>query len=222
VDAEMKEYPIVIVFGRRGCGKTFLTRKLAQHQARVCAWDFMDEYGPMANYFDGDLEGFAYFLEASEGKQFAAARYIPLSDVASEFDEFCRKLWSAGNFVVVIEEAAEVCSAGAMPSGMGRLVRQGRHKGLGILATTQRLSEVSRTLTALASVFVGFSTTEPRDLAALSERTTPEFAEQVKALPAHEFLCWDVRTQEVHSDSDRLLTLWGAPLIWPHQESAGA
>jgi len=216
--AQVTQDPIVIVFGRRGCGKTHLARRIAQHQARVVAWDFIgDEYGPMANYYDGDLEGFAQFLELTKGRKFAAARYIPAEDVAGEFEKFCRLLLKTENFVVVVEEAAEVCQAGHLPPGFGRLVRQGRHAGLGLLATTQRLSEVSRTLTALADVFVGFSTTEPRDLAALSERTTPEFAERVKSLPVHEFLVWDVRTQAAHCDSDQLLTVWGAPIIWANQ-----
>ncbi len=219
----MTQHPIAIIFGRRGCGKTFLARCLAQHQARVVAWDFIgDEYEPMANYFDGDLEGFAKFLELVRGKEFAAARYIPAEDVGAEFEVFCRLLVRGENFVVVVEEAAEVCQAGHLPPGFGRLVRQGRHAGLGVLATTQRLSEVSRTLTALADVFVGFSTTEPRDLAALSERTTPEFAERVKTLPPREFLVWDVRTQEAHNDLDQLLSLWGAPVGWAHQKKAGA
>ncbi len=217
----MSEHPIVLAFGRRSCGKTYLARQIARHQARVVVWDLLGyEYEPMANLYDGDLDGFGRFLDWSRGRTFAAARYVPAEDVAGEFDGFCRALWSAGDFLVVVEEAAEVCQASYLPAAFGRVIRQGRHNGLGVLATTQRIAEVSRTLTALADVFVGFSTAEPRDLSALQERTTAEYVEHVKVLPPHQWLAWDVANREEHADLDRLLALWGAPAVWPHRVPA--
>lgn len=210
----MNVAPALLLFGRRGQGKSFLARKLMRHQARVSVWDLMNEHAPMANFYEGDLSGFENFLAASRGKRFAAARYIPTEDVAEEFNGFCRAAFRAGNFVVVVEEAAEICSPSNLPPAFGRVIRQGRHQGLGLLATTQRLAEVSRTLTSQTDVFVGFSTTEPRDLDELRKRTSAEYVEKVRALPPHQWLAWDAREQAEHTDLVRLLATWGAPSKW--------
>lgn len=66
-----------------------------------------------------------------------------------------------------IEEAARFCGPGHMPDALDRVIRLGRHRRLDVLWVTQRLSEVSRTLTAMTDVFVIVgAVTEPRDLCA--------------------------------------------------------
>jgi hypothetical protein len=83
-----------------------------------------------------------------------------------------------------------------MPAEFGRLVRLSRHRGIYIFWTAQRFAEVPRTLTALTDVFNIFAVSEPRDLDALAERTSPEIADQVATLEPHEGIEYDVRTRE--------------------------
>ena len=88
---------------------------------------------------------------------------------------------------------------------------------------TQRLNEVSRTLTSLTDAWAGFSTSEPTDLTALAARCGREYAEAVSQLPRFEWLGYSVDEQTTFEDKDRLLGLWGAPKLWrlpPKDEKA--
>lgn len=101
------------------------------------------------------------------------------------------------NFLLVVEEVAAVCQTSYLPPAFGRIVRHGRHRRIGMLWTTQRLNEVSRTLTSLTDVWAGFSLSEPADLTALAQRCGREYAEKVSELPRFEWRGWDVDTQAI-------------------------
>ena len=206
-------------FGRRGTGKSTLTRSVLRHQARVVVWDYLGEHGPLAASVSdpGDLEN---YLSWAQSRRFAAVRYVPEVGDVEEFEEFCDVVWGFRNFVVVVEEAAAVCQAAYVPPSFGRVVRQGRHRGLGLLWTTQRLNEVSRTLTALTDSWAGFATSEPGDLQSLAQRCGREYAEAVARLPRFEWLGYDVDTQETFQDRGKLMALWGAPASWNHHSGA--
>ena len=210
----MNQAPVCGLYGVRGVGKTTLAREIAQHQARVLVWDYIGEYGPLAFRSEGDFGALADYLRWARGQRFAAARYLPETGDTEEFAEFCRLAYCCGGLVVVVEEVAAVCQASYLPPEFGKIVRTGRHRGLGLLWCTQRLAEVSRTLTALTDVWVGFSTAEPNDLTALAQRAGRDYAEQVAKLPRFGWLGYDVAARETFQDKDRLLALWGAPKAW--------
>ena len=213
----MNQAPICGLFGRRGVGKTSLARKIAHHQARVLVWDYIGEYGPLAFRSEGNLRALVAYLSQARSQQFAAARYIPRTGDVEEFEAFCRIAYGFRNCVLVVEEAAAVCQASYLPPEFGRIVRQGRHRGLGLLWCTQRLNEVSRTLTSLTDVWAGFSLSEPADLMALAQRCGREYAEQVAKLPRFEWLGYNVDDQALFTNKARLLGLWGAPRVWANE-----
>lgn len=210
----MTQSPIIGVFGRRGCGKSTLGRKVLRHQARLVVWDYMSEHGKLAFRSDGDLDSLADYLDWARGQRFAAARYVPESGDMAEFEEFCDLIFEYRNLLVVVEEAAAICSASHLSPAFGRIVRQGRHHGLGLLWTTQRLNEVSRTLTGLTDVWAGFSLSEPNDLLALGQRCGRAYADKIAALPRFAWLGYEVDSQQTFKDADKLKSLWGAPKTW--------
>jgi hypothetical protein len=210
----MSQAPVVACFGRRGVGKTFLARKIAQHQARLLVWDYMAEYGPLAFRSEGNLDALAEYLHSMRGQQFAAARYIPREGTVEEFEQFCALAFRFGNYLLVVEEAAAVTQAGYLPPKFGRVVRQGRHRGIGLLWCSQRLNEVSRTLTALTDYWCGFNIAEPADMLSLVQRCGQDYTEQVAGLPRFEWRGFEVDTRETFTDEARLLALWGAPTVW--------
>jgi len=210
----MKHVPICGLFGRRGVGKTSLARAVSRHQPRVVVWDYLGEYGPLALRSEGNLSALDDYLTWAERHRFAAARYIPENGGTDEFEEVCALVYGYENLLFVVEEAAVVCQASYLPPQFGRIVRQGRHRGIGLLWTTQRLNEVSRTLTGLTDAWAGFHLSEPADLTALAARCGRGYAESIAALPRFGWLGYDVDSQGTFDDIDRLKALWGAPKTW--------
>ena len=104
-----------------------------------------------------------------------------------------------------VEEAPLVCKAGYLPPAFGKIVRTGRHRGIDLLWTAQRASEVSRTLTSATDLWILYSQTEPRDLDAIAERCGREVTDRVAGLGLHGSFTWDVIEREIMPDSPRLL-----------------
>ncbi|MHB8413724.1 MAG: hypothetical protein ACYDDI_17545 [Candidatus Acidiferrales bacterium] len=180
--------------GRRGTGKSTLMAFKLERSSRIVLFDPLGEHGhwcPNPIYSIGKLED---FLDWSHSQQKFACRYIPLGEPLEEFEDFCAAVYWRGSLTVGIEEISLVCSSpSAMPGEFGKLIRLSRHRGLNVCWTAQRFAEVPRTLTALTDVFAIFGVSEPRDLDALADRTSPEIADRVASLKLHDGIMFDVR-----------------------------
>jgi len=192
---------IVGIAGRRGSGKSTIARKILERCERLLIYDAMGEHGWIPNLLESfeDLERFFGWVSLREK---FAGRYVPHGDLVGEFSEFAWLVYEQGDLMLGVEEIPMLCSPGALPPDLDRLVRLGRHKGVSIVYTAQRLTEVARRLTAATDVFVMFSNTEPRDLAGLSERCGTAVARRVAALSRHGYLIWDAaENREVELES---------------------
>jgi hypothetical protein len=63
---------------------------------------------------------------------------------AERFDWLCRVVYSLGNLVFIVEELADVTSPQSAPDSWSVLTRQGGHRGLKIIATSQRPASVDK------------------------------------------------------------------------------
>jgi hypothetical protein len=197
---------IVGVIGRKGSGKSTRVATLVKYAPRVFAFDPMQDHSNLLpDVFEGiDDELDEYFYQASRAKTFACA-FIPDENLEDDFEDVCRLVYEYGHMLFVVEEAPLVLKAGYMPPVFGKIVRTGRHRGIDLLWTAQRASEVSRTLTSATDVWIFYSQTEPRDLDAIAERCGREIATHVAELGLHDSFTWDVINREILQDSQRLL-----------------
>lgn len=194
---------IVGIVGRKGSGKSVLLRELTSCRARVVIFDLLAEH-LSPNVFT-DFDDFAAYLDRHlKGPMHCS--YRPIDDEPEAvLDDVCDEVYRAGGLCFALEEAARFCGPGHMPSGLDRIIRLGRHRAIDTVWITQRISEVSRTLTAMTDVFlfVGAST-EPRDLTAISDRCGQDVALKVQGLGLHGRLFYDVLRGRVAATPSRV------------------
>ena len=110
---------------------------------------------------------------------------------------------------------AAVCQASYLPPAFGRIVRQGRHRCLGLLWATQRLNEVShadKPHGRLGGLLNG---------GAERSASLGEYAEKIAELLRFRWLGFDVDDRETFKDAERLRALWGAPKAWKVKQPEG-
>lgn len=189
---------IVAVVGRKGSGKSTLTREILQHSDRLMIYDTMGEHSWVPDQFDDLAESEMYIFEhGCSGDSFIGS-YVPSGDeIEGDFSVVCTAAYETGNITVVVEELPMLSNPNYVPKRFDRLIRLGRHRSINVLYTGQRLSECPRRVTAATDVFVLFSHTEPVDLDRIAERCDPEVANLVAQLGEHEFLVWDVASRRI-------------------------
>lgn len=197
---------IVGIIGRKGSGKSTKLRELLRYCPRWLAFDPMRDHGELAagNVFES-IGAVTRFLNWSRNQPAFAGVYVPQDDPSVEVEEVSRLVYARGDLCFVCEEVPLYTQAGYVPPIFGRLIRTGRHRHLDIAWTAQRAAEVPKTLTSLTDVWVLFSQTEPKDLAALAERCGRDVADRVASLGPHAFVIWDAQTRAYLADSPRML-----------------
>lgn len=150
--------------GASGSGKGVSVRDHLKKTkpGRLLVWDPLNEYGQFCKTRTGDLAAVA---RACAEKAFTVS-YWPgpsAAKFAERFDLFCRIAWSAGTCAVLVEELSDVTSPSHAPQPWARLVRQGRHRGLHLIACTQRPAKVDKDFMGSATYIRTFTLRYPAD-----------------------------------------------------------
>lgn len=182
----MADNTILAVFGRKGSGKTELTRKIIKEYPRVFAFDSLAEYSTGFRVCEGRRACVDAMMEVKDSRSYRLSlRCIELDDNLALMDlayEFPRSL-------VVVEETSLYARPSFLPKELAQLVRYGRHREINQIYIARRPSEVHRDLTAQADLVVSFQQREPRDVKYLRE-VAGEEAEQVQNLPRYKVLAF--------------------------------
>jgi len=177
---------ILAIFGRKGSGKTELTRKIIKEHPRVFAFDTLAEYEKGFRVCEGKQACIDAMLDVKDKRSYRVAlRCIELEDNLALLDlayEFPRSL-------VVVEETSLYARPTYLPNEIARLVRYGRHREIDQIYIARRPSEVHRDLTAQADLVVSFEQREPRDVKYLRD-VAGEEAERVQMLPKYKVLAF--------------------------------
>lgn len=161
---------------------------------RVIVFDLLQEYSEQdCDYLVDNLAEFTHLLIELMERQERTFRVVYQFDVESdaeeieEFDQAMRKVFYFGNVMCVIEEIHTYMQREHIPKWLKKMILVGRHRGVGILGTSQRPAEVSKTFVSqCAHVFVGVCF-EKNDLKYFEE-TLGDSASELGAVKPYSFL----------------------------------
>lgn len=149
--------------GATGSGKGVSIREhlKAAKPARLIVWDPLREYGEFGRY----VSTIPDLCKAIAGDSFAAI-FWPGAEVekfAAKFDLFCRAVFAVGNCTVHIEELADVTTPSHAPPSWRRITKQGRHRGLRVMAGTQRPADCDKAFLSGVTYIRAFTLRWPKD-----------------------------------------------------------
>lgn len=174
---------IILLFGQKGCGKTYLANKLCQalYQAGhriICV-------APSAgfNFIEGPIITQAY---PGEYEKLAGRSVVvhPSNDIAAELA--ISFAWNLGRCTLVIDEIDLYCTPWDVYGDLLNIIKYGRHKEINLIGIAQRPANVNRSLTAQADVKIIFRITEPTDLKYL-QKFCQVVPDSVRGLPDHKY-----------------------------------
>lgn len=186
----IKSDQCLLVMGRRGCGKSFLAKRLQTLWPRRVIIDSLNEYtdGIKVRSFDAFCAEM-YELKRSKQKKFTLVfQFDPEHDLNHEiFDQIMRVCYYFGHIQVVVEEVQLYSSPHTLSKWLKNCLLTGRHKGLSLLFTTQRPGELNKTILSQCShIFCG-QIVEGNDLRYVSSFLN-EDSKRLSALPPRRFL----------------------------------
>ena len=195
-----KDAELIGVFGRRGSGKSTLAKALLKGRPKVVAFDPRAEYAGRGWTKVGDRAGVLKAMKARWSKGFKIA-YVPPGGGELEALHFLSMLcWQAqapydsGNdqrkLTLVVEEADLSIPNHALAAdrrGIQRVINQGRHVGLEVIAVSQRPGLVSSTFRANCARTYVFTLPNPADVKAAAEMVGHEAVHTLKSLEPYSF-----------------------------------
>lgn len=169
---------ITVVVGRKGSGKSTLTREIAEEYDRVIAVDAMGDYGSEEGFAEthGLEEACRYLVKVADRPRFR----VSLRDLTiPEGVTVLRVVWEIPDSLLVMDEISLYASPTSFPDELSRIVLMGRHRSISQVYATVRPALVNRNITSQADLIVAFQTHEQRDVLYLKS----VLGEKADALP---------------------------------------
>ena len=184
----MTEKKIILIFGKRGSGKSYLAGKLIENQPRLMIFDTMSEYEDGVVFGTEEYEQFLEFWRQVYRRQFRMI-YRPIKPDA-EIEQICDLVYTLGNCCLLVEEIECYCTAYQISDAFAAIVQRGRHKNITLIGVSQRPYGINRLLTSQAKEIYVFNTNEPRDREYLRTLLGQEIEAKLDSLKQYEYAHW--------------------------------
>jgi len=177
---------IILIFGKRGSGKSFLTMKAIRDRNRLLIYDTIGEYSEGVIFTDlAELN--EYWFKVYRGN--FRIIYQPV-DPESDFDAVCREVCICEDLTFVVEELDRFARPLAMSRQFKEVVQRGRHHRVELIGITQRPHGIDKLLTSQSKQMFIFNTTEPRDIDYFKDVVGYEVVKKIAALGEYEYVNW--------------------------------
>lgn len=192
---------IILIFGKRGSGKSFLTMNVIRPRKRLLIYDTIGEYT------EGVIVTDLVELQDFWGKVYQGnfrVIYQPV-DPEGDFDSVCREVCICKDLSFVVEELDRFARPLAMSREFKEVVQRGRHHRVELIGITQRPHGIDKLLTSQAKQMLIFNTTEPRDIDYFKDVVGYEVVKKIAMLEEYQYVKWTDGSEqlEVCKEKDR-------------------
>lgn len=181
----------ILIMGRRGCGKSYLARKVQDIYPRKIVFDTLHEYEGVGEHVHSFDEFCNKLIELNNSRpdNFTLIVNFDPETVSSddEFNEMLRLSYYFGNVQIVIEEVQEYSTTHQLPHWLKKLLLTGRHQNISLLFTSQRPGEINKTiLSQCLHIFCG-QIVEGNDLRYIASFLRQD-SQKLSTLPDRQFI----------------------------------
>ena len=180
------EKKIILIFGKRGSGKSYLAKKLIENEQRLLIFDTLSEYTEGVVF--EDYEKFSGFWRQIYQRPYRLI-YRPLKP-DEEIEQIADLVYTIGNITFLVEEIDCYCSSYQISESFAHIIQRGRHNNITLIGVTQRPYGIHRLLTSQAKEIYIFSTNEPRDREYLRTLLGQEIEPMLDRLGQYQYLHW--------------------------------
>ena len=180
------EKKIILIFGKRGSGKSYLAKKMIQAESRLIIFDTLSEYKNGVVF-----EDYEKFLEAWKVVYTRPHKliYRPLRPDA-EIDQLAELVFAMGQVTFLVEEIDCYCTAFQISDSFAHIIQRGRHKDITLIGITQRPYGINRLLTSMAKEIFIFNTNEPRDRDYFRQLLGNQVDQYIDQLDQYQYVKW--------------------------------
>lgn len=176
--------------GRRGCGKSTLTKKLLEAYPRKIVIDSLHEYEEGEIVYSFEEFGKAVSLIGkNQPKHFTLVLRIPHDGYESEetVNQVCRIAFELGDVMLVIEEVWLFSNPHKIPDQFKNCLLLGRHQNLAMFFTSQRPGETHKTIISQCNHIFAGQIHEKNDLTYVKSFLGNR-VDELSSIPVHSFL----------------------------------
>ena len=183
-----KSAQVTIYMGRKDSGKSYSAKRQAEaHGGPVSVWDPRWEWaGPKGKDVPRMrrlvVRSMSSFKERQLKTKGPLAPLVAFQLDESEFDKWASWILSAGNQLVVIDEAHNVAPPEFLPPQFKRLVTQCRHVNADLLLCCLRPTAIHPSVRSQADTLRVWKMGDPIDWAWIKKACGSDFAKKVQAL----------------------------------------